>query len=202
PIAACFGLTRQTGRFRWPRCVLPSTARALAAHIGAVSRARVAQVREEELQVLTLQRLISSEQNARRRVQCLEELKQDPLVGPLAANLGPEHFWPGQAIICPTRTLVDQVFGFFQGCLDHFEDRCRSIPCVVVLESAERADALLLQFVWQLFSAAVIRRWPLLLLVPQNGPAGESRELAFANPEAVADSWSGLGDVEHRLAAQ
>jgi len=202
PIAACFGLARQTDRFRWPRSVLPSTARALAEHIGAVSRARVAQVREEELQVLTLQRLISSEQDAQRRAKCLEELKQDPLVGPLVANLGPEHFLSGPAIVCPPRTLVDQVFGFFQGCLDHFEDRCRSIPCVVVLESAERADALLLQFVWQLFSAAVIRRWPVLLLVLQNGPTRESGELAFANPEAVADSWSGLGDVEHRLAAQ
>ena len=115
PIAACFGLARQTDRFRWPRSVLPSTARALAEHIGAVSRARVAQVREEELQVLTLQRLINSEQDAQRRAKCLEELKQDPLVGPLVANLGPEHFGPGRAIVCPARTLVDQVFGFYQG---------------------------------------------------------------------------------------
>jgi len=106
PIAACFGLTRQTGRFRWPRSVLPSTARALAAHIGAVSRARVAQVREEELRVLTLQRLISSEPDAQRRAQCLEEQKQDPRVASLVANLGPEHFWPGQAIVRPERTLV------------------------------------------------------------------------------------------------
>ena len=122
PIAACFGLARQTDRVRWPRSVLPSTARALAEHIGAVSRARVAQVREEELQVLTLQRLISSEQDAQRRAKCLEELKQDPLVGPLVANLGPEHFLSGPAIVCPPQDprrpgfrIFPRVSGPFRG---------------------------------------------------------------------------------------
>jgi tetratricopeptide (TPR) repeat protein len=202
PVAACFGVTPQTDRFRWPRSVLPSTASALAAHIRAVSRARVAQVPEKDLQVLTVQRLISSEQDAQRRAQFLKELKLDSLVGPVVANLGSDYFSPGRAIVCPSWTLADQVFRFFQGCLDHFEYRCPSIPCVLVLESAERADSLLLQFVWQLFSAAVIHRWPLLLLVPQNEPDDKSGGLDFADAEAVADSWSGLGDVVQRLAAQ
>ena len=57
------------------------------------------------------------------------------------------------------------------------------------------------QLIWQLFSAAANHRWPLLLLVLQNDSNDESGGLDFANAKAVADFWSGLGDVVQRLAA-